>query len=211
MSAAFVEQVNQLSRFAVFLYISRSIHAKSIRDYLNGVRQVHLRQFRFDSLGHHFDSSGSFVKLVTDGIRLQERAKGYVVVRKHPFTWQMLCSSAPFLRVNFGLETLAAVGIMFLFMLRASEAVVCPRSSHHLLVKDCTFFHNGVGTSPTGVRLYIKSSKSSAVPVFRSVLGGCMFVSCEVAMGLHVLVRCTDVPHFTSVPNPLSTSGFGVC
>ena len=127
---------------------------------------MHLRTCGCDVFAAHA-GEGSFLALVLDGISVTDRARGCSVSRKLPLTWQMLCQLAPSLGVSH-VELLAILGVGVAFMLRGSELVLCPRSKHHLLVRDVRFdFASSSPGAPYKLELTVKSSKTSPVPVKR--------------------------------------------
>jgi hypothetical protein len=165
-SPAFQAQRLQLSRFAAYLECSVAVSSKTIGTYINAVRQLHLRRDGCDSLGAH-TGTGTLIALILDGVSNVNRLRGLHTSRKAGLTWDLLCRAAPYL-ASADPELLAVLGLGVAFMLRGSELVLCPRSRHHLLVRDVTFTFAEGNRTPCSVRLCIKSSKMNPEPVFRS-------------------------------------------
>ncbi len=107
------------------------------------------------TLGAHMGPD-TLLALILDGVSNVNRVKGVHTSRKLGLTWDLLCCVAPHLS-STDPELLAILGLGVAIMLRGSELVFCPRSRHHLLVRDVTFLFASGSSVPCGVRICLKS------------------------------------------------------
>ena len=159
-----IQQSLQLQRYVTYL-ARKGLRSKTIRSYLNGVKQQHIRRLGVDVVGSYM-----LPYLLLDGIRQAELDAGIVTQRKCPFTWDSAVLVAK--RTNHSniaeseLSTAISTGVGFL--LRASELVPCTKTTFHLRRRDVSF-----SLSPTGtllsVTIQIKQSKTDRTVVSRTL------------------------------------------
>ena len=156
-------QIFHLGRFISFM--SRDgLRSGTIGQYLNAVRQTHLRRCGVDII-----ADMKYLRLLISGIRNKEQEAGITVHRKMPFTWEMLMESRRFynLEKEADLEEFTCVATGIGFLLRSSELLNDKRTNHYLRRKDIQFNYNkGYLQSVT---ITVRSSKTSSEPVYLSL------------------------------------------
>ena len=154
----------QLQRYITYL-ARKGLRSKTIRGYLNGVKQKHIHRFGVDVVGNYM-----LPYLLLDGIRQAELDAGITTTRKCPFTWDNAVLVAK--RTNHSdilaseLSTAISTGVGFL--LRASELVTCKKTTFQLRRRDVSFTFSPTGTL-LSVTIQIKQSKTDRTVVSRTL------------------------------------------
>ena len=158
----FAQQSMRLVLFVSYLF-HLDVGAKSIGQYVNGVKKIHRRYFAHDVLEHHDE-----YQIQKKGVANFQRKHGRKVNQKAPFTWDMLERSHSFLDTRIPDDdlflTVLTTGVSFL--LRSSELL--QGTIHSIKRKDVRFRKSAEGTV-LAVTIIIQSSKTSSVPVSKTL------------------------------------------